>query len=38
MEMLILYTVADGRITRMEPFEVHALDVALARFEELCSS
>jgi class 3 adenylate cyclase/ketosteroid isomerase-like protein/tetratricopeptide (TPR) repeat protein len=36
-EYLLLYLVAQGRITRVELFEMDALDLALARFEELRS-
>jgi len=34
-EYLILYVMSDGLVTRMESFELDALDDALARFEEL---
>jgi ketosteroid isomerase-like protein len=37
-EYLFLYLVRDGRITRVELFEMNALDMALARFEELRST
>jgi ketosteroid isomerase-like protein len=35
-EYLYLYLVAQGRITRVEMFEIDALAAALARCEELC--
>jgi hypothetical protein len=37
-EYLYLFVQARGRITRVELFELDALDAALARFEELCAA
>jgi len=38
VEHLFLLTVARGRVTRLEFFELDAADAAIARFEELCAA